>query len=151
MIRRFIYSLIARDRNTSSLAASCALGIFVAFSPFVGLHTVMAIVLSWLLSLNFVIVFSVTHFINNPWTMVPVYSFGYFTGELILNGIFGIDTIATNPTWMTYLNEFLHSYTGLRGVSWWSFMLGGNLLGLVIAGMLYPIMKRFFGRLIPLK
>lgn len=151
MIRRFIHSLILKERDTSLLAASCALGIFLAFSPFIGLHTILAIILSWSLSLNFFVVFAVSHFVNNPWTMVPVYSLGYCVGEWVLGGIFGIDTIANNPTWMAYLNELLHSYTGLHSISWWSFILGGNLLGLAIAAMLYPIMKHFFSRLIPSK
>jgi hypothetical protein len=83
--------------------------------------------------------------------MIPVYSSGYFVGEWILSGWLGLDTMALNPQWMSSLNESLYSIIGTKGVSCWSFLIGGNLLGLVVAGMLYPVSKRVFARLIQQK
>lgn len=80
--------------------------------------------------------------------MIPIYSCDYLVGELLLSKYFGIDTAALNPSWMTWLNEKLHFYTGICGISWWSFLIGGNLIGLAVAGMLYPISKHIFARLI---
>jgi uncharacterized protein (DUF2062 family) len=151
MIQRFLHNLILKESRIDVLASSCAMGAFIAFSPFLGLHTLMAFLFSWMFSLNCIVVLAASNFINNPWTMIPVYSSGYFVGEWILSGWLGLDTMALNPQWMSSLNESLYSIIGTKGVSCWSFLIGGNLLGLVVAGMLYPVSKRVFARLIQQK
>lgn len=80
--------------------------------------------------------------------MIPVYSSGYIFGDWILQGLCGIDVHAMNPEWVCSINEKIHAHTGIHGISFWSFMVGGNLLGLLIAAMLYPIIKPIFVRLV---
>jgi len=140
--------MVLRERSAIVLAASFAVGGYIAFSPYLFLHTVMVFVFSWLFSLNYFVVLASSNLINNPWSMVFVYSSGYFVGEWILGTLCGIDTASCNPYWVQWFNELLHSKTGLQGIAFWSFMVGGNLLGLLVAGMLYPIMKPIFTRLV---
>ena len=47
----------------------------------------------------------------------------------------------SNPSWMEFINVPLRTYTGVEGISFWSFMIGGNLLGLLFSVMLYPVVK----------
>ncbi len=137
-----------KERSVTILTASFALGAYVAFCPFICCHTLIIILLAWLFPLNWFVMLAVSNVINNPWTMIPVYSSGYFTGEWLLGGLCGIDTQSCNPLWVQSLNDTLYHYTGLHGVAFWSFMVGGNLLGLLLAAMLYPTMKPIFTRLL---
>lgn len=146
-IREKIKELVLTESSSTKLAYSFCVGVYIAFSPFIFFHTAMSIGLSWLLGLNFPATFLANCCINNPWTMIPIYSSDYFFGEFILHNLLGITTADLNPAWMAWINEPLARYCGLNGVSFWSFMLGGNLLGLLIGGMLYPIMKRVFYRI----
>ncbi len=118
MFHNFFMRLIAQEKSAYKLAASCALGAYIAFSPFFGLHTVMVFGLSWLFALNVPVTWAVSVAINNPWTMIPVYFSGYYVGDWILTA------------------------TGHVPAQWVSFLIGGNLLGLCIAVMLYPIVLR---------
>lgn len=72
--------------------------------------------------------------------MVPVHGAGYFFGEFIFYTL-GINSKAWNPAWVEMLNAKITTYVPIPSISFWSFMVGGNLLGILIAGMLYPILK----------
>jgi uncharacterized protein (DUF2062 family) len=131
------------ERCPRRLAFSCSAAVYVAFCPFIFFHTVIAFLIAWAFNLNFVLLIIISNFVNNPWTLVPVYSSGYFLGDRLFSW-WGIDGIATNPAWVSSLNHLLASHVGLPAVSFWAFMLGGNLLGIGLAVILYPILKRFF-------
>ncbi len=142
----FFEQLVIKERSPRKLALSFCVGIYISFSPFVFLHTVMVFIFSWLFRLNLPAVWAGA-FVNNPWTMVPCYAGGYLVGEFCLGTVCGINTAAINPAFMHGINESLTYYTGMKAVSLWSFLIGGNLLGLVLGVMLYPVFKRIFARL----
>lgn len=147
-IRTYFIALVLKERSETLLAFSFCFGIYIAFSPFVGLHTIMTFVLAWLLRLNLAVTFAGSLLIHNPWTTIPVYGIDYLFGEWLLKTVCGLDTLAMNPTWMQSLNNSLGAYLGMPQISFWSFMVGGNVLGIIFSLLLYPIMKRFFARLI---
>jgi len=138
--------LIQKENSHKKLVASCCMGVYTAFSPFIFLHTVMILMFGWFCGLNIPVMLAVSWFINNPWTMVPVYAFDCMVGNWVFSFV-GIDSMQLNPQWMIGLNEFLASYIGLSGISFWSFMVGGNLFGIAISVMLYPIFSYFFTRI----
>lgn len=140
----FLTSLVRRERSAKVLAASTAVGAYIAFSPFIFFHTFMALVFVWFFPLNLAVVLIVSNLINNPWSMVPVYTAGYVVGDWLLRGFCSFDPLTLNPSWMATLNEPLQRWTGIEGISFWSFMLGGNLLGLLAAGILYWSTKPIF-------
>ena len=75
--------------------------------------------------------------------MVPLYLGDYLFGKWLLYSI-GIDAMNTNPSWMSWINEPLQHYTGISGISFWAFMVGGNLLGIFFSVILYPVLLFFF-------
>lgn len=150
MIRRVntaLRSSIARGDSPHSLACTIALGVYVAFSPFIGFHTIMVFVFAWVFGLNLPIMFATSNLVNNPWTMVPVYASGYACGDWMLHSLLRLDTMYLNPAWMVYFNSMLNHYVGLSHISLWAFMIGGNLLGILAGLMVYPVAKLFLGRL----
>lgn len=64
-------------------AVAFALGVFIAFSPAYGFHTIMVVLSTWLFGLNMVALLAGA-FINNPWTVVPILGVTYWTGALLL-------------------------------------------------------------------
>ncbi|HSQ78143.1 MAG TPA: DUF2062 domain-containing protein [Nitrospirota bacterium] len=86
-------SIVKLDDSPHKLALAFALGVFIAFSPWLGLHIVSCIVLAWLFRLNKVVVLTAS-FINNPWTVVPMYAFCLWFGFKITGSDAAVPDIA---------------------------------------------------------
>lgn len=139
--RKLLARLISYERCMHTLTLSCCMGIYIAFSPFVGLHTAMVFLFSWIFALNFAVMLAVSMFINNPWTMMPVYGAGHFFGDQILSW-WGVDHYEWNPSWIISANSWIKSHIGFGGISFWAFMIGGNILGIGLSLGCYPMIKR---------
>jgi len=74
-IRRFI----ALDDTPERIAFGFAVGVFISFSPLLGLHTVLGMLIAVLFGLNRVAVFTGV-WVNNPWTVLPIYSVATYLG-----------------------------------------------------------------------
>lgn len=142
-IRSFGQRLITQERSPHKLALTCALGVFIGISPLIGLHTVMTFLFAWLFSLNVAALFAVSVIINNPWTMVPVYSVDHLFGAWFLR-VLHIDYIQCDPAWLESCNIFLKNHTGISGLSLTAFLVGGNILAIGIGVIVYPVARRLF-------
>ncbi len=151
-IKRAFASMAHKEHSLQRLTLSFCIGNYVAFSPFpfpFG-HTGLALLLSRLLNLNTSVVLLATFLINNPWTAIPVYSADYFFGYWLIHNLCNISG-NINPTWVENLNIMLSAKFGLPHFCFWSFFIGGNLLGIATSVILYPISKYLFYSLIPTK
>ncbi|KIX85482.1 hypothetical protein J120_00700 [candidate division TM6 bacterium JCVI TM6SC1] len=137
-LERFIAYQSLKVRSPHSLARALCWGIYIAFSPFPLLHTVQTALCAWVCGLNFFVILAAGNMVNNPWTLVPVYSADYFFGDMLLNRILGLNSHLYNPEWMSALNTKLSLYLGIDNVCLWSFLIGGNLLGIILALSAYP-------------
>jgi len=146
-IRLLTERLIAQEKSPHKLALTCALGAFIAISPFIGTHTAMTFLFGWLLRVSIPMVFMISTLINNPWTMIFIYSFDHFFGKWLF-AICNIDCMHWEPSWVHSCTSFLEHHTGITGLSLSAFMIGGNLLALCISVMLYMPMKKVFQRVI---
>lgn len=126
--KKKLVAILHHHALSTNLVSSCCLGAYIAFSPFIGLHTVMVFLFTWLFRLNFAVTLAFSLLINNPWTMVPVYGADYLFGEFLFY-LMGINSRAWNPGWVELLNTKVNSFIPIPGLSFWSFMIGGNLLG----------------------
>src|SRR3982751_336029 len=80
--RRWLDTLLHIHDTPERTAAAFALGVFIGFSPFLGLHTVIGIVLAFLLSLNRVAVL-LGVYSNLPWIIAGYYAFTTMVGAAI--------------------------------------------------------------------
>lgn len=133
--------LLFRTTSSTWLAVSCCVGVYIAFCPWVGFHTILVLASAWFFPLHGAVMLAVSCCINNPWTMIPVYSLDYLFGQWIIKFLWEGSTLA-NPVWLTLINTKLSHYVGLPHFSLWTFLIGGNLLGIVAGVMLYPLFKR---------
>lgn len=70
------------------------MGIFVGMSPFLGAHTLLGIALSYIFRLNKMVTL-IGVYVTNPWTIIPIYTFGTWTGAKLL----GINDILPEIDW----------------------------------------------------
>jgi uncharacterized protein len=81
--RRFARIVLHTDDTPPRAALAFALGVFIAWTPILGFHTLLALALAFLLGLNRVAVLAGT-LVNNPWTIVPIYSLSAYFGAQLL-------------------------------------------------------------------
>ncbi|HAF15448.1 MAG TPA: DUF2062 domain-containing protein [Blastocatellia bacterium] len=141
MFRSTFRRLLALDDPPERTALAFAIGVFIAFSPFLGLHTILATLIAFLFRLNKLAVYSGT-FINNPFlTLVPIIIVSYAIGAFLLGRPLRIPAegleLLKNPHLLT--RDY---YQQLFRDSWyivWPFMVGGMTLSVVCSLIAYPV------------
>jgi uncharacterized protein (TIGR03546 family) len=90
------------------IAMAFALGVFMGISPLLGLHTIGAFFIAWLLRLNRLVAI-IGVYITNPWTIVPIYTFCIWVGARLT----GLEKIIPAVNWndvsfMVFMGELKH-------------------------------------------
>jgi hypothetical protein len=83
LIRRWLGALLHIQDTPERTAAAFALGVFFGFSPFLGLHTILAVLLAFALNLNRVAVL-LGVYSNLPWIIGAYYATTTMLGAAIL-------------------------------------------------------------------
>lgn len=144
MFRASIRRLLTLDDPPERTALAFSIGVFIAFSPFLGLHTIMATFAAFVFRFNKIAVYSGT-FINNPFlTLVPIIIASYAIGAFLLGKPLWI-----SPEGINLLRE-PHLLTGdyyrrLAGEGWqviWPFTVGATILSVVCSLVAYPVTFR---------
>jgi len=80
---RFLRKLLALEDTPERIAKAFALGVFLAFSPLIGLHLFLGFGLALFCGMNrFALLLGL--FLNNPWTLIPIYAAGTYLGGLLI-------------------------------------------------------------------
>ncbi len=147
LYRKFAAWLLGHQGTPHSLALGFAIGMFVALTPTVGFQMMIGATIAHFMKANRVIAAALA-WITNPFTIVPIYYFNYRVGLLFLPGdeeagLKFIQTISqaklTDPeTIGASLKLMAQELWGIAGVLW----LGSVLVGLVVALVSYPLVKR---------
>jgi uncharacterized protein len=82
-IRGWLEQLLHTHDTPHRTAAAFALGVFLGFSPFLGLHALLGLALAFLLRLNRVAVL-LGVYSNLPWILVPYYTIATIAGAAVL-------------------------------------------------------------------
>ncbi len=126
--------VLSVNEPPQKVAMAFAVGVFVGMSPLLGLHTVLGILLAWQLRLNKLVTL-IGVYVTNPWTIVPIYTFGTWLGAKVL----GISHIMPTIDWQhitcrILFNEFRHLLM--------PFIIGSTLVGVVSAVAGYILIYR---------
>lgn len=134
-LRRPVGYALARLRRLGdsphTVALGFACGVFVSFSPFLGLHTVLALALAWLLRGNIVAALIGTA-VGNPLTFPIIVTVSLQLGWAILG-----PGDAVVPETMTFGWVFDN-----LGAVFWPWLVGGVVPGLVAASLGYWLIAR---------
>jgi uncharacterized protein (DUF2062 family) len=141
MFRSTFRRLLALDDPPERTALAFSIGVFIAFSPFLGLHTILATAIAFLFRFNKIAIFAGT-FVNNPLlTLVPIIIASYAIGAFILGRPLRIPAegveLLKNPHLLT-----ADYYRKLFRESWqivWPFTIGGMVLSVVCSLIAYPV------------
>ncbi len=139
-VRRFVvFKILHADDTPHRIALGVAVGVFVAWTPFYGLHMVLIVAVSALLRANKVVGVPLA-WLSNPAT-APVNLLCYWIGCRML-GVKGNeakvagaikDAFAPGRGFFTRLVDFFH---GLEDV-FLPWLVGSVIFGLVIGGLTY--------------
>lgn len=149
--KKMMEKLAAKEPNPARLAWSISLGLFVAFSPYLGIQTILLFVLAFLFRLNGAVACIVLYAINNPWTMVPIAALDYLVGRWLLETVMGFNMEQYDPAWMGWVNQKLSgvtAYIGIEKLCFWCYFIGGNIIALLIMVACYPFVKKMCTRLV---
>ncbi|MFN2407572.1 MAG: DUF2062 domain-containing protein [Pyrinomonadaceae bacterium] len=144
MFRKTFRRLLAIDDPPERTALAFSIGVFIAFSPFLGLHTIMATVVAFLFRFNKVAIYTGT-FLNNPFfTLVPIIIASYAVGAFVLGRPLQIPgeglELLKNPDLFSS-----NYYSRLFVQSWhivWPFTVGASVLSVVCSVLAYPLTLR---------
>ena len=141
MFRTTFRRLLALDDPPERTALAFSIGVFIAFSPWLGLHTITATLIAFLFRFNKIAIYAGT-FINNPFlTLVPIIIASYALGALVLGRPLGIPAegieLLKSPHLLTtdyYRQIFVQSWDIV-----WPFTIGATLLSVICSVVAYPL------------
>ena len=81
--KKRLKAILSLDSHPGHIAVGFAVGVFISFTPFFGVHTPMAIAAAFIFRLNKVTCITGA-WINTPLTVVPALLLSYKLGELLL-------------------------------------------------------------------
>jgi len=148
-VRRFFRWLLSLRGSPESIALGVAIGLFVACSPLLGIHLVMAIAFATILGANRPAALA-TSFLNNPLTFVPIYALEYWIGSFFWSGPpvervrMVLGDVADQLTGSSVLNfrEHVALVLELGRDVLIPMLIGGTILGLLVAATAYfPVLS----------
>jgi len=80
--KKRLYTILSLDSHPGHIAAAFAVGVFISFTPFFGLHTPIAIAVAFLFRLNKVACVTGA-WVNTPITVVPILGVSYKLGRFL--------------------------------------------------------------------
>jgi uncharacterized protein len=145
LIRRWLSALLHIQDTPERTAGAFALGVFFGFSPFLGLHTIMAVALAFLLSLNRVAVL-LGVYSNLPWIIGAYYASTTVLGATILRTRLppGFrDRLADLFELSILQSAFWRELARLLMPLLWPFTVGSLIGAVVLAAAAYPMALAF--------
>lgn len=138
-IKTRFHQFVSIDEPPHRISLAFAIGVFIAFSPTIGLHTISAVAAAWLFKMNRAVIIAGS-LVSNPWTMVFVYGSSICFGSFILqneNSCF-IESLGKNEL-MAYPKTMLMPY-----------LTGTIVLGIIVAlisyFLLYMVLVMYKGK-----
>jgi uncharacterized protein (DUF2062 family) len=153
-LRRFLNWLIRLRGSPHAIARGIAIGVIVAFTPTIGLQTLMALGIATLVNANRPVSIVPT-WPTNPFTIPPVYAFTYYLGSFFWPGpepgsvtgamraaareLESLDFFALRAQLRVFLDLGLDVF-----IAMW---IGGLIVGAIAAAIAYPLTLRSVVRL----
>jgi uncharacterized protein len=138
-VRQWVQTLLHLEDTPHRTALAFGIGVFIAFFPLLGIHTLMALAIAFLFHLNRVAML-LGCYVNNPWTLAPLYLAGTAFGCVLLGvsseGLSAIDWDLGGRAFYRQLFETLRPYL-------WPYVVGNTVLG-VIGGLAGYFALRWF-------
>ena len=155
-IVRFIkYNILHIDDSARRIAMGVAIGLFVGWTPLIGLHTLIVLPLALLVRANKFVAIAFV-WVTNVFTAIPIYYFNYLVGRILLGSLRGehvlthreiaslfrkflsFDNIVTFFCHDDFLRRFWTLVTNIRSELW----VGGLVIGTAVSVTAYFVFYR---------
>ncbi len=137
-LRERIRLLLTVKGTPTELSLAFSIGVFIGMSPFLGLHTVLALAVASLFRLNKLVTLAGAY-ITNPWTILPIYTFGTWLGIKVMSHEELLQHIDFRGINVFNLMEFLGQLVVPFFVGT---LLLGTISGLMAYFCVYALLKR---------
>lgn len=136
-LRRVLGVLLHLEDTPHRIALAFGLGIWIAFSPLLGLHTLIALAIAFAFRLSRAAIL-LGCYVNNPWTLAPLFLAGTLAGCSLM-GVSpeGLATIDWDRHGLDFYRELL---AHLRPYLW-PFVIGNTLLGVLFGALSYFVLR----------
>lgn len=132
-LSRAVKLLLHVDDSPHRIALAFGIGIWIAFFPIWGIHTAMALLIAFLFRLSRAAMV-LGAYVNNPWTVAPLYTAGTVLGCWLLGvpveGSFDLDWSLKGTAFMEALLRTLRPYL-------WPFVVGNTIVGVAGGALAY--------------
>ncbi len=129
-LKRWAEALFRIEESPHRIALAFGVGVWIAFCPAFGIHTVMALAIAYRFRLSRAALL-LGAYLNNPWTVAPMYMAGTALGCLLL----GVPTHAVSSVdWNLEGVAFYRALGDEVRPFLMPFVIGNTLLG-IISGM----------------
>ena len=140
--RGFLRQLLHLGDSPERTALAFSIGVFLSFSPFIGLHTILGLGIAFLFKLNRLAVL-LGVFVNTPWTFAPVASFGTAVGFYALGtesrfSASPWDSMFSRSFWRQMFSDVEHVLL--------PFFVGNLILSFLAALISYLVVRRILLR-----
>jgi uncharacterized protein len=136
-IRRTLAALLHLEDTPHRIALAFGLGVWIAFSPLLGLHTLMALGIAFAFRLSRAAILTGC-WVNNPWTLAPMFLAGTVVGCALLGvSTEGLATIEWNRHGLEF---YRHLLLHLRPYLW-PFVVGNTILGVAFGLLSYFVLR----------
>jgi len=142
----FVYRVMHVDDTPHRIALGVAIGIFVAWTPTIGLQMVLTLVLSVLLRANKLVGLPFV-WLSNPLTVIPIYYPSYRLGRWMLGShaaapdfekIFTVEGTWWGEIWLNRI----HAWWTASWHAFWPLWLGSLVVATVLGVATYFILYR---------
>lgn len=141
-LRRTAGQLLQLDDTPHRIALAFGIGVWLAFFPILGVHTILGLLIAFLFRLSRAAIL-VGMYISNPWTLAPLYMAGTLVGCAIL----GVSTAElTAIDWQLHGRAFYRAlFENLRPYVW-PFVVGNTVLGIAGGIVGYVVLREVLER-----
>jgi uncharacterized protein (DUF2062 family) len=141
-LHRLLESFLHTDDTPRRIALAFGIGVYIAFHPLLGLHTLMGLAIAFAFRLSRAAMLAGVY-VNNPWTLAPMYVAGTTLGCWLLGVPVGsIGEIE----WDLAHRDFRHLLLVSLRPYLWPYVVGNTVLGIAagLAGyaLLLPALER---------
>jgi uncharacterized protein len=141
-LRRTVGQLLQLDDTPHRIALAFGIGVWLAFFPILGIHTILGLLIAFLFRLNRPAIL-VGIYVSNPWTLAPLYMAGTVVGCEIL-GVSRAEL--TSVDWHLHGRAFYRAlFENLRPYVW-PFVVGNTVLGVAGGIVGYVVLREILER-----
>lgn len=131
-LRKALREVVLLQEEPHKIALGMAIGVFISFTPFLGLHTLSAIACAFIFRTNKMSTITGA-WVNLPWFAPFVYVFCYWFGKVLLGRGFGlVDSADTLESIRQAFSGWTQFWDGFVGVAL-PLLVGTTVWGVIAA------------------